>query len=118
MFFKSLGLSALALATPNAAMAQTAAPKVLVITMFGAETKPWIEGVKLDKKIVVPGLAADAPEVACNDDLCVMTTTMGFANAAASTAAVALSDKFDLSKTYFIVAGIAGINPSKGTLGS
>jgi purine nucleoside permease len=118
MFFKTLGLGVLALAAPAAAMAQPIAPKVMVITMFGAETKPWLDNLQLSEKVAVPGLAADAPEVSCNGDLCVMTTTMGFADAATSTAAVALSDKFDLSKTYFIVAGIAGIDPSKGTLGS
>lgn len=118
MLLKMLGLSALALSVPAAAMAQTAAPKVMVITMFGEETKPWLENLQLPTKVAVPGLPADAPEVACNADLCVMTTTMGFANAAASVAAVALSDRFDLSKTYFIIAGIAGIDPSKGTLGA
>ena len=118
MFLRTLGLSVLAFAAPAAAMAQPIAPKVMVITMFGAETKPWLDNLQLADKVAVPGLSADAPDVACNGDLCVMTTTMGFADAAASTAAVALSDKFDLSKTYFIVAGIAGINPANGTLGS
>ena len=115
---RKLALISMTLALPAVAHAETIAPKVLVITMFGEETKPWLENLKLPQRIAVPGLASAAPDVACNDDLCVMTTTMGFANAAASTAAVALSDKLDLSKTYFIVAGIAGIDPSKGTLGS
>ena len=113
-----LALLTMAFAFPMIAHAEVIAPKVLVITMFREETKPWLDNLKLPKHVTVPGLAKSAPDVACNDDLCVMTTTMGFANAAASTAAVALSDKFDLSKTYFIVAGIAGIDPSKGTLGS
>lgn len=118
MSLKSLSLAALAATAPTYALAAPIAPKVLVITMFGEETKPWLEKLALDQKIAVPGLSADAPTVACNADVCVMTTTMGFANAAASTAAVALSDKFDLSKTYFIIAGIAGIDPAKGTLGA
>lgn len=115
---KTLALISMTLAFPVVAHAETISPKVLVITMFGEETKPWLENLQLPRRIAVPGLASSAPDVACNNDLCVMTTTMGFANAAASTAAVALSEKFDLSKTYFIVAGIAGIDPSKGTLGS
>lgn len=118
MSLKSLSLAALTATIPTYALAAPIAPKVMVITMFGEETKPWLENLELDEKIAVPGLAADAPTVACNADICVMTTTMGFANAAASTAAVALSDKFDLSKTYFIIAGIAGIDPAKGTLGA
>ena len=86
--------------------------------MFDQETKPWLENLTLDRKIAIPGLSTDAPDVACNDDLCVMTTTMGFENAAASVSAVALSPEFDLNKTYFLIAGIAGIDPAQGTLGS
>lgn len=120
MSLKNITLAALfaSVAVPALAMAAPVAPKVMVVTMFDQETKPWLENLTLDHKIAVPGLSKDAPEVACNDDLCVMTTTMGFANAAASMAAVALSPEFDLSKTYFVIAGIAGIDPSAGTLGA
>jgi len=118
MSLKTITLSALLAAAPVLATAEPVAPKVMVITMFEQETKPWLENLDLDRKVAVPGLSKDAPEVACNDDLCVMTTTMGFANAASSVAAVALSPEFDLTKTYFLIAGIAGIDPSKGTLGS
>jgi purine nucleoside permease len=95
------------------------APKVLVITMFGEEAKPWLEGEQLTQKIAVPGLSADYPEVACSPaELCHMTTAMGFANAASSVSAVVFSGLFDLSRTYFLVAGIAGVDPVDGTLGS
>jgi purine nucleoside permease len=43
---------------------------------------------------------------------------MGHANAAASTMAVLFSGLFDLQRTYFIIAGIAGIDPERGTIGS
>jgi len=43
---------------------------------------------------------------------------MGHANAAASTMALVLSPQFDLSHTYFVVTGIAGIAPDLGTLGA
>ena len=43
---------------------------------------------------------------------------MGYANAATSVAAVIFSGKFELSKTYFLVAGIGGVDPSDATLGS
>jgi purine nucleoside permease len=39
-------------------------------------------------------------------------------NAALSIAALVASPDFDLSKTYFLIAGIGGINPKVGTLGS
>lgn len=109
----------LALASAGAQAAERIAPKVLVITMFGEETKPWLEARKLAAKIKVPGLSKDYPEVACDTvGLCVMTTAMGYANAASSTAAVVFGDKFDLKQTYVLIDGIAGVDPKDGTLGS
>jgi purine nucleoside permease len=118
MSLKRLGLVLTTALLPAAAAADVIAPKVMVIAMFEAEAKPWQENLDLPNKVQVPGLPEGANEVACNADLCQMTTTMGFANAAASTMAVVLSDKFDLTKTYFIVAGIAGVDPENGTLGT
>jgi purine nucleoside permease len=48
----------------------------------------------------------------------VMTTGMGHANAAASIMALTFSPRFDLRHTYFMIAGIAGIDPLQGTVGS
>ncbi|PRH85314.1 purine nucleoside permease [Labrys okinawensis] len=119
--FVGVGLAA-ALAvfgSGHASAAERIAPKVMVITMFGEETKPWLEARKLTTKIKVPGLSKDYPEVACDTQgLCVMTTAMGYANAASSTAALVLGDKFDLKQTYFLIDGIAGVDPRDGTLGS
>lgn len=118
MKFPMLALGLAMAAGPVFAQAQAIAPKVMVITMFGAETRPWLENLDLPQKIAIPGLPADFAELSCNDDLCVMTTTMGFANAASSVMAVAFSDKLDLSQSYFLIAGIAGVDPTNGTLGS
>ena len=95
------------------------APKVLVITMFGSEAKPWLDEASFPRKIAVLGLMKAFPDVACSDDgLCMTTTGMGYANAASSIAAIVLSRKLDLTKTYFIISGIAGVDPALGTLGS
>ncbi len=32
--------------------------------------------------------------------------------------ALTFSDRFDLRRTYFLIAGIAGIDPARGTIGS
>ena len=94
----------------HASAAERIAPKVMVITMFGEETKPWLEARKLTTKIKVPGLSKDYPDVACDSEgLCVMTTAMGYANAASSTAALVLGGQFDLKQTYFLIDGIAGV---------
>jgi purine nucleoside permease len=93
--------------------------KALIISMFGPEAEPWITSLALDEKIALPGLSADYPEVSCNaDDVCQLTTGMGHTNAAASVAALVFSGKLDLKHTYFLIAGIAGIDPTQGTLGS
>jgi purine nucleoside permease len=93
--------------------------KALVITMFAPEAEPWVNSFKLAESIAVPGLSPDYPALRCNaDDVCLVTTGMGHANAAASTLAVALDPRFDLRKTYFFITGIAGIDPTQGTLGT
>jgi purine nucleoside permease len=43
---------------------------------------------------------------------------MGTAKAAASIMALGMDPRFDLSKAYWLVAGIAGIDPADGSLGS
>lgn len=95
------------------------AVKVLVVNLFGLEAAPWLAALKPSLDIAVPGLSSDYPSVKCNADaVCQMTTGMGHANAAASIMAVLLSGRFDLRRTYFLIAGIAGIDPAQGTLGS
>jgi purine nucleoside permease len=108
-----------ALSRPAAADSPPAAPKVLVITMFGGEAKPWLDGEALAHKLAPPGLSKTYPDVSCSDDgLCGMTTGMGYANAASSVAALVFGGQFDLTKTYFLIAGIAGVDPAEGTVGS
>lgn len=98
---------------------QQVAVKVLIISMFKPEAQVWIEPLKLTREIKVPGLSADDPLVRCNaDSVCQVTTGMGHTNAAASITALVFSGKFDLSRTYFLVAGIAGVDPNVSTIGS
>src|SRR5208282_5637789 len=97
------------LSRPAAADSPAIAPRVLVITMFGGEAKPWLDAEALGRKLALPGLSKAYLEVACSDDgLCMMTTGMGYANAASSIAALVFSGRFDLTKTYFLISGIAG----------
>ncbi|PCD40926.1 hypothetical protein FGRA07_02197 [Fusarium graminearum] len=50
--------------------------------------------------------------------MCHLTIGEGEVNSAASLMALVLSPKFNLSSTYFLIAGIAGVNPKYGTLGT
>lgn len=122
------------------------APKVMIVSMvsvhpfpalarpglanqvqFDAEANAWpdqlaraglgnIHGVS----VRVPGLFPLYPEVRCVDDgtICQVTAGMGEINAAASISALVTSTAFDLSRTYWLLAGIAGVSPEHGTLGS
>ena len=47
-----------------------------------------------------------------------MVTGMGSIKSATATLALGLDQRFDLTKAYWLVAGIAGIDPAKGTVGS
>ncbi len=119
-----LAVSALAWLAGCASPASTApaAPrpvKVMLVTMFGPEAEPWLKQLPIAQTYRVPGLSTDYPDIKCTaTDVCVMTTGMGHANAAASTMALALSPQFDLTHTYFVVTGIAGIDPDVATIGS
>ena len=93
--------------------------RVMIISMFAPEGQVWLDHLGPWESIPVAGLSPDYPDVHCNkQDICVMTTGMGHANAAASTMALTFSPRFDLRRTYFMIAGIAGIDPIQGTLGS
>lgn len=118
----NLGLTLTLVGTAYAAKPAAVAPKavkVMIVSMFAPEGKTWLDHFGPTQDITVPGLSPDYPQVHCTrDDVCLVTTGMGHTNAAATMAALVYSGKFDLRKTYFLVAGIAGIDPAQGTLGS
>jgi purine nucleoside permease len=74
----------------------------------------------LSHNITIPGLSPLYPDVHCTKDfeVCQLITGESEINAATTVTAVAFSPVFDLTKTYFFVAGIAGINPKRATTGS
>lgn len=47
-----------------------------------------------------------------------MVSTIAEINAASTISALVYSNLFDLKKTYFLIAGIAGVNPHVATTGS
>lgn len=90
--------------------------------MFASEADVWYENMPslYDKNITLPGSCPLYPDVHCTKagDVCQLTTGEGEINAASSISALLFSSHFSLTKTYFLVAGIAGINPHLGTTGS
>ncbi|KAH7324373.1 purine nucleoside permease [Stachybotrys elegans] len=102
------------------------APKVMIVSMWTPEAEIWYRRFselgmgELSLRITLPGLSMLYPDVACTQDgfVCQLTIGEGEINAAASMMALALSPALDLTRTYFLIAGIAGVNPRHATLGS
>ena len=74
----------------------------------------------LEKNITVPGLSMKYPDVHCTGDgsVCQLVAGEGEINGGLSTFALTLSPEFNLTHTYFLLAGDAGINPEVATVGS
>jgi len=100
--------------------------KAVVVTMFeiGEDTgdrpgefQTWVEQLPLPEKIRFPQGYRD---LRYNPDKGVLgiVTGIGTARAAASIMALGLDRRFDLSKAYWLVAGIAGVNPHEASIGS
>lgn len=97
-------------------------PKVFIVSLFELERDPWLEHSPLSftQNFTLPGLSPIYDTVHCTEsgDVCQVTLGEGEINAAASLTALTLSPKFDLTKTYFLQAGIAGGEPQYTTIGS
>ncbi|KAK0725206.1 purine nucleoside permease [Lasiosphaeris hirsuta] len=115
-----------AAAISNVSNQDRIAPKVLIISMFSPEAEVWYINMPRDGlgdllavNIPTPGLSMRYPHVHClaNHSVCQVTTGEAEINAAATITALTLSDRFNLTKTYFLIAGIAGVNPKHATLG-
>lgn len=118
------------LLTTLSATAQPATParipvKVVVLTMFEigndtgdmpGEFQHWVEGEHLTRRYPMPAAYHDA---LMNDDgVLGMVTGVGTARAAATVMALGTDPRFDLSHAYWVIAGIGGIDPQVGSLGS
>jgi len=114
------------------ALAQTPMPatpieiKVVVINMFeqGADTGDapgeyqfWVEREHLTQILPFPQGYHDLRLNPATGVLGILTG-VGTARAAASMMALGSDTRFDLTHAYFLVAGIGGIDPQIGTLGS
>lgn len=99
--------------------------KVVVVTMFeigtdddniAGEFQLWKERRNLTEVFPFGGyhdLYYDR-----EDQLLVMVTGIGTAKSAASVMMLGMDPRFDVSKAYWLVAGIAGIDPEDGSIGS
>ncbi|KAK7040418.1 purine nucleoside permease [Favolaschia claudopus] len=98
-------------------------PRVMIISMFTSEAEAWYsipEFNLLARNISIPGLPRQFPQVHCTQDrtLCQVTIGEGEINAAVSLSTLVYSPLTNLTSTYFLIAGIAGVNPKIATIGS
>jgi len=120
-----IGVVALGLVQPAAAGAPAPIPiKVVVLTTFEVgedlgdrpgEFQFWAERYPLTHTLSVP---ASRGPVRYSDDGVLGVVTGMRGRARESVAALALSPQFDLSHAYWLVAGIAGVDPRAGSIGS
>jgi purine nucleoside permease len=120
---------ALFLAGPTAAQAAEEKPiqvRVVVVTTFEVgndtgdipgEFQHWVERYPLSQTMPFP-MGNRALRYNPEQHVLGVVTSMGKVHAAASIMALALDKRFDFSKAYWILAGIAGIDPAKGSIGS
>lgn len=115
----------MALLTMGLGAAKRQEIKVVVVTMFerGEDTgdapgefQLWVEREKLNT--VLPFAQGNRPLRTDGKGLIAMVTGVGTAKAAAGVMALGMDPRFDLSKAYWLVAGIAGVDPADASLGS
>ena len=110
---------------PTPAEHATIRVKVVVVAMFevGEDTgdtpgeyQLWVEREHLDQIFELPG---GYHHVRMNKDgVLGLLTGVGTAKAAASVMALGLDPRFDLTKAYWVIAGIGGGDPADVSLGS
>jgi len=117
-------LLVLLLATPLTAQARPIAIKVVVLTTFesgataaktSGEFQAWATRLPLTHPLKVPGIEG---RVLYSDDGVLGVVTGMRARARESVAALILDPRLDLSHAYWLVAGIAGVDPRVGSIGS
>lgn len=98
--------------------------KVVIVTMFeigedvgdrAGEFQLWKERRNLQ---AMPFHGYRDLHYDAQNQMLVIVTGIGTARAAAATMALGMDDRFDLTKSYWLVAGIAGIDPEDAPVGS
>ena len=112
-FLPGLVLSAL-LCGSTLCSADPIRPKVMILATFPGEVRDWVEREKLTHSLPIPGVA----EPLRYNDQGVYAMVTGTCNRSGlAVMALGLDPRFDLTHTYFMMAGIAGVDPKMGCVG-
>ncbi|KAG6900325.1 hypothetical protein C0993_012522 [Termitomyces sp. T159_Od127] len=90
---------------------------------YSSEGEAWLGIPEFDilaQNITIPGFSPLFPDAHCtiNGVVCQVTTGEAEINAALTISSLLHSSIFDLKTTYFLIAGVAGVNPKLATIGS
>jgi purine nucleoside permease len=109
---------------PNASGTGPIAIKLVIVTMFDppaagwpSELRRWVERMPLEETLPFP-LGERALRLDRAKGALAVVTGVGNTKAAATIMALGLDPRFDLSRAYWLVAGIAGANPRHLSVGS
>jgi purine nucleoside permease len=130
-FVLAMLISTSAIAKKNnltaAALAEKPIPiKIVIVTMFEigndtgdrpGELQNWVERLPLSDTL---SFKQGKRALRYNHDkqILAISTGLGSINAASSIMALGMDPRFDLSHAYWLVAGVAGIDPADGSTGS
>ncbi len=110
----------------SAPAAEVIRPRVVVVAMFepGEDTgdRPgefqfWVEREKLTRSFPLPQ-GYRTVRANAEGTVVAVVTGVGTARSAATIMALGLDARFDFSKSYWLVAGIAGVDPHDASIGS
>lgn len=93
-------------------------PSVVIVTLFPDEYTRWRDRLPLDEALPFPAGASGIP-LGWNAKLRVLGIVTGMTSkfAALSVTALGYDPRFNFSNTFWLLAGIAGVDPEFGTVG-
>ncbi|MFT4790136.1 MAG: purine nucleoside permease, partial [Paraglaciecola sp.] len=124
-FFVLLSLNAFSSRAADSVPSDTIPVKTVVVTMFedgeamgdgAGELQLWLERGNFSTKLDFP--LGEYDLYLSEDGVLVICVGGGIPNATASIMALGLDPRFDLSKSYWLISGIAGGDPEDVSLGT
>jgi purine nucleoside permease len=89
----------------------------VIVATFPGEYELWGEREKLTEAVDLPGVTLPL-HTNTEHTVLGMVSGMSLVNSSASMMALGLDPRFDLTHAYFIINGIAGVDPNQASVGS
>jgi purine nucleoside permease len=115
-WFRVALVVALPTGLPTCVRAQPTVVRVMAMVTSEWEARPWLAELSLSQDVAVPGIPQ--PVRCTRGGVCLAILGEGPLSAAGSVMSLGLSANLDLTRSYILVAGIAGTDPTMATIGS